>query len=95
MFSFTTEKAFVLNKIHDADGSVRWSAPVFMQGSSVGVGCSLGEEGRGRVVVGGWAEWVGGGRLPFWLWPLCRAGGCGIADACQACVRVGRSREPV
>lgn len=69
VFSFTTEKAFVLNKIHDADGSVRWSAPVFMQGSSVGVGCSLGEEGAGglRGVYGGrgWVGWVGGGRLCF------------------------------
>lgn len=44
VLSFTQERAFVINKLVSTDGSIRWSAPVFMRGAALGLGFSLGED---------------------------------------------------
>jgi hypothetical protein len=81
VLNITQERAFVINKIKGDDGSIRWSAPVFMRGSAIGFGCTVGTP-----------ETVGGLRPHSQQWASAagRSVGQPVVPAVNACAEQGQ-----
>lgn len=49
--SFQSEIGFITKKLTDGDGNIRWSAPIFTKGKSIGIGLTIGRLQSGMCLA--------------------------------------------